>query len=63
MKKLDETFIKEIYQLIKSLINFCNYDIELKKGELKSLTVHQMILVKTIIFLRDNPIFEYGMSN
>ena len=55
MKKLDETsYVKEIYQLIKSLLNFCKYDIELKKGEL-SLYCSSNDLTKILLFLRDNP--------
>ncbi len=47
-------FIKEICQLIKSLINFCKYEIEIKQDEL-SLYCSINDLTKIMLFLRDNP--------
>ena len=47
-------FIKEICQLIKSLINFCKYEIEIKSSEL-SLFCSYKDLTKIMLFLRDNP--------
>ena len=43
-------FIKEICQLIKSLINFCKYEIEIKQDE---LSLHCSIndLTKIMLFL------------
>ena len=54
MKNLDKTYIKEIHQLIKSLMSFCKYDLELQKGEL-SLYCSSKDLTKVLLFLRDNP--------
>ena len=34
MKNLDEKYIKEIYQLIKSLLTFCKYELTINKGEI-----------------------------
>ena len=34
MKNLDEKYIKEIYQLIKSLLTFCKCDLTINKGEI-----------------------------
>ena len=54
MKIDQEIFIKDIYQLIKSLINFCKYELEVKKNEL-SLTCSKDDLTKILLFLKDNP--------
>ena len=54
MKNLDEKYIKEIYQLIKSLLIFCKYDLTIDKGEI-NLSCSVKDLTKILLFLRDNP--------
>ena len=54
MKNLDEKYIKEIYQLIKSLLTFCKYELTINKGEL-NLNCSVKDLTKILLFLKDNP--------
>lgn len=54
MKNSDKVYIKEIFHLIKSLINFCKYDLEIEKGEL-NLYCSAHDLTKILLFLKDNP--------
>ena len=54
MKNSDKVYIKEIFYLIKSLINFCKYDLEIEKGEL-NLYCSSNDLTKILLFLKDNP--------
>ena len=61
MKNLDEKYIKEIYQLIKSLLTFCKYELTINKGEI-NLNCSVKDLTKILLFLKDNPSLAYGMS-
>ncbi len=54
MKHLDEKYIKEICQLIKSLLTFCKYELIINKGEI-NLTCSVKDLTKILLFLKDNP--------
>ena len=54
MKNLDEKYIKEIYQLIKSLLTFCKYELTINKGEI-NLSCSVKDLTKVLLFLKDNP--------
>ena len=54
MNKKESNYVKEISQLIKSLINFCKYDLEITKGEI-SLHCSATDLTKILLFLKDNP--------
>ena len=54
MKNLDEKYIKEIYQLIKSLLTFCKYELTINKGEI-NLNCSVNDLTKILLFLKDNP--------
>ena len=60
MKHLDEKYIKEICQLIKSLLTFCKYELIINKGEI-NLTCSVKDLTKILLFLKDNPSLD-GMS-
>ncbi|MEE2694787.1 MAG: NADH-quinone oxidoreductase subunit C [Pseudomonadota bacterium] len=50
----DKKYIKEISQLINSLLSFCKYDIEIEKDEI-SLSCSKDDLIKILLFLKDNP--------
>ena len=50
----DKKFIVEISQLIKSLMNFCEYEIENINNEL-SIFVKPKDIQNTLMFLKDNP--------
>ena len=52
--KMDKKFIVEISQLIKSLMNFCEYEIENINNEL-SIFVKPKDIQNTLMFLKDNP--------
>ena len=54
MKNLNENYIKEIYQLIKSLLTFCKYELTINKGEI-NLNCSVKDLTKILLFLKDNP--------
>ncbi len=54
MKTEDKNYIKEISQLIKSLLNFCKYELEINKDEI-SLSCSSQNITKILLFLRDNP--------
>ena len=54
MRNLDEKYIKEIYQLIKSLLTFCKYELTINKGEI-NLNCSVKDLTKILLFLKDNP--------
>ena len=54
MKYPDKKFIKEMSQLIKSILNFCEYEIFIKKDELNIIASPNFI-PKIILFLKDNP--------
>ncbi|PPR40428.1 MAG: NADH-quinone oxidoreductase chain 5 [Alphaproteobacteria bacterium MarineAlpha8_Bin1] len=54
MKYPDKKFINEMLQLIKSIMNFCEYDISIEKNELNiNAKLHD--IPKLILFLKDNP--------
>jgi NADH-quinone oxidoreductase subunit C len=57
MKNSNKTFILEMKDLIKNLMNFCNYKIDTANQELSILVDHGD-LVKTIMFFKDNPSFN-----
>ena len=59
MKNLNETYTKEIYQLIKSLLTFCKYELKIDEGEI-NLTCSVKDLTKIILFLKDNPSLDMG---
>ena len=54
MKNLNEKYIKEIYQLIKSLLTFCKYELTINKGEI-NLNCSVKDVTKILLFLKDNP--------
>ena len=54
MKNLDVKYIKEIFQLIKSLLTFCKYELTINKGEI-NLNCSVNDLTKILLFLKDNP--------
>ncbi len=56
-KKSENKFIIEIKDLIKSLMNFCKYEIKIFKDEI-SIFVNSKDLQKTLMFLKDNPTFS-----
>ena len=59
MKSLNEKYIKEIYQLIKSLLTFCKYELTIDEGEI-NLTCSVKDLTKILLFLKDNPSLDMG---
>ena len=50
----DKNFVIEISKLIKSLMNFCDYEIRIQKDEINIFSDHQN-LTKILMFLKDNP--------
>ena len=50
----NKRFVEDIADLIKSLMNFCEYEILNEKDEL-SLFIKKEDLISTLMFLRDNP--------
>ena len=54
MKYPDKKFINEMMQLIKSIMNFCEYDIFIEKNEL-NINANLRDIPKLILFLKDNP--------
>jgi len=50
----EKKFITEISELIKSLMNFCDYEIKIQKNEISIFCNHTNIK-KILLFLRDNP--------
>jgi NADH-quinone oxidoreductase subunit C len=54
MKYPDKKFINEMMQLIKSIMNFCEYDIFIEKNEL-NINANLHDIPKLILFLKDNP--------
>ena len=54
MKYPNKRFIEDIADLIKSLLNFCEYEIIIKRDEI-SLFIKKEDLISTLMFLRDNP--------
>ena len=54
MKYTDNNFVKEMSQLIKSILTFCNYKISLHDGELNIICSPEDVS-KVILFFKDNP--------
>ena len=54
MKYPNKRFIEDIADLIKSLLNFCEYEVIIKRDEI-SLFIKKEDLISTLMFLRDNP--------
>jgi NADH-quinone oxidoreductase subunit C len=54
MKKDENKYIKEIFQLVKSLLTFCKYELTIKKNEI-TLNCSINDLTKILLFLKDNP--------
>ena len=50
----NKRFIEELVDLIKSLMNFCEYEITNEKNEI-SILIKKEDLVSTLMFLKDNP--------
>ena len=50
-------FVNEIKDLIKSLLNFCKYEIKIINNEI-SIFIKSEDLVKTLLFFKDNPTFN-----
>ena len=50
----NKRFIEDLVDLIKSLMNFCEYEITLEKNEICML-IKKEDLVSTLMFLKDNP--------
>ena len=57
VKSKKNKFINEIKDLIKSLLNFCKYEIKILNNEI-SIYIKSEDLVKTLLFLKDNPTFN-----
>ena len=54
MSYLNKRFIEDLVDLIKSLMNFCEYEITIEKNEI-SMLIKKEDLVSTLMFLKDNP--------
>ncbi len=54
MRTDENEYIKDIFQLIKSLLNFCEYDLSIKRNEI-NLSCSSNDLTKVLLFLKDNP--------
>ena len=50
----NKSFIEDLVDLIKSLMNFCEYEITNEKNEINIL-IKKEDLVSTLMFLKDNP--------
>ena len=50
----NKRFIEDLVDLIKSLMNFCEYEITNEKNEI-SMLIKKEDLVSTLMFLKDNP--------
>ena len=50
-------FVNEIKDLIKSLLNFCKYEIKIINNE-RIIFINSEDLVKTLLFFKDNPTFN-----
>ena len=50
----NKKFIEDLVDLIKSLMNFCEYEITNEKNEI-SILIKKDDLVSTLMFLKDNP--------
>ena len=54
MSYRNKRFIEDLVDLIKSLMNFCEYEITNEKNEI-SILIKKEDLVSTLMFLKDNP--------
>ena len=50
----NKRFIEDLVDLIKSLMNFCEYEITNEKNEI-SILIKKEDLISTLMFLKDNP--------
>ena len=50
----NKRFIEDLVDLIKSLMNFCEYEITNEKNEI-SMLIKKEDLISTLMFLKDNP--------
>ena len=50
----NKRFIEDLVDLVKSLMNFCEYEITNEKNEI-SISIKKEDLVSTLMFLKDNP--------
>ena len=50
----NKRFIEDLVDLVKSLMNFCEYEITNEKNEI-SILIKKEDLVSTLMFLKDNP--------
>ena len=50
----NKKFIEDIVDLVKSLLNFCEYEINILKDEI-SMSVKKDDLISVLMFLKDNP--------
>ena len=54
MSYRNKRFIEELVNLIKSIMNFCEYEITNEKNEI-SILIKKEDLISTLMFLKDNP--------
>ena len=54
MSYRNKRFIEDLVDLIKSIMNFCEYEITNEKNEI-SISIKKEDLVSTLMFLKDNP--------
>ena len=54
MSYLNKRFIEDLVDLIKSIMNFCEYEITNEKNEI-SILIKKEDLSSTLMFLKDNP--------
>ncbi len=54
MSKADNIYVKEIFDLIKTLLNFCKFELFIEKNEI-SLNCSSKDLSKILLFFKDNP--------
>ena len=54
MSYQNKRFIEDLVDLIKSIMNFCEYEITIEKNEI-SMLIKKEDLVSTLMFLKDNP--------
>ena len=57
MITLNKQYVAEISELIKNLLTFCKYKVQVKSDEI-SLVCSKNDLKKVILFLKDNPSFN-----
>ena len=54
MSYRNKRFIEDLVDLIKSIMNFCEYEITNEKNEI-SILIKKEDLISTLMFLKDNP--------